>query len=135
MSALHREWINDQDEHVTLEAPELRPVGQVPCVPTRTGLLIGCNYRRPMPQPSADAERIQSALLAKDRPSRDGWKFWLTLLACVLVFVLTAGCSEPTEIEAERARNVNKAERAIEREAESALDLQIKHQNLPGALV
>ena len=25
------------------------------------------------------------------------------LLACVLVFVLTAGCSEPTEIEAERA--------------------------------
>ena len=35
---------------------------------------------------------------------------------------------------ADRARNVNKAERAIEREAESALDLQIKHQNL-GALV
>ena len=30
-------------------------------------------------------------------------EFWLTLLACVLVFVLTAGCSEPTEIEAERA--------------------------------
>ena len=84
MSALHREWINDQDEHVTLEAPELRPVGQVPCVPTSTGLLIGCAYRRPMPQPSADAERIQSALLAKDRPSRDGWKFWLTLLACAL---------------------------------------------------
>ena len=103
MSALHREWINDQHEHVTLEAPELRPVGQVPCVPTSTGLLIGCNYRRPMPQPSADAERIQSALLAKDRPSRDGWRFWPTLMACVLVFVLTAGCSEPTEIEAERA--------------------------------
>ena len=35
---------------------------------------------------------------------------------------------------ADRARNVNKAERAIEREAESALDLQIKHQNLPGEL-
>ena len=34
---------------------------------------------------------------------------------------------------ADRARNVNKAERAIEREAERALDLQIKHQNLPGA--
>ena len=33
---------------------------------------------------------------------------------------------------ADRARNVNKAERAIEREAERALDLQIKHQNLPG---
>ena len=98
------EWRDtDQAERVTLEAPELRPVGQVPCVPTSTGLLIGCAYRRPMPKPSADAERIQSALLAKDRPSRDGWKFWLTLLACVLVFVLTAGCSEPTEIEAERA--------------------------------
>ncbi len=41
MSALHREWINDQAERVTLEAPELRPVGQVPCVPTSTGLLIG----------------------------------------------------------------------------------------------
>ena len=103
MSALRREWINDQAERVTLEAPELRPVGQVPCTATSTGVLIGCAYRRPMPQPSADAERIQSALLAKDRPSRDGWKFWLTLLACVLVFVLTAGCSEPTEIEAERA--------------------------------
>ena len=36
---------------------------------------------------------------------------------------------------ADRASNVNKAERAIEREAERALDLQIKHQNLPGALV
>ena len=34
---------------------------------------------------------------------------------------------------ADRARNLNKAERAIEREAEKALDLQIKHQNLPGA--
>ena len=100
MSALHREWINDRAERVTLEAPEMRPVGQVSCVPTSTGVLIGCAYRRPMPQPSADAERIQSALLAKDRPSRAGWKFWMTLLACVLVFVLTAGCSEPTEIEA-----------------------------------
>ena len=98
------EWRDtDLAERVTLEAPELRPVGQVPCVPTSTGLLIGCAYRRPMPQPSADAERIQSALLAKGRPSRDGWKFWVMLLACVLVFVLTAGCSEPTEIEAERA--------------------------------
>jgi hypothetical protein len=88
MSALHREWINDQAERVTLEAPEMRPVGQVPCVPTSTGLLIGCNYRRPMPQPSADAERIQAALLAKPaRRTSDGWAFWLTLLACVLVFL------------------------------------------------
>ena len=35
---------------------------------------------------------------------------------------------------ADRARNVNKSERAIEREAEEALDLQIKLQNLPGEL-
>ena len=34
---------------------------------------------------------------------------------------------------ADRARNINKAERAIEREAEEALGLQIKFQNLPGA--
>ena len=78
MSAVHREWRESRlSEWITLEAPELRPCNQVAAVPTSTGLLIGCNYRRPMPQPSADAERIQSALLAKDRPSRDGWKFWL----------------------------------------------------------
>ena len=94
------EWREtDMAERVTLEAPELRPCNQVAAVPTSTGLLIGCNYRRPMPQPSADAERIQSALLAKDRPSRDGWKFWLTLLACVAAFVLMSGCG-PTETEA-----------------------------------
>ena len=94
------EWREtDMAERVTLEAPELRPCNQVAAVPTSTGLLIGCNYRRPMPQPSADAERIQSALLAKDRPSRDGWRFWLTLLACVAAFVLMSGCG-PTETEA-----------------------------------
>lgn len=82
------EWREtDLAERITLEAPELRPCNQVAAVQTNTGLLIGCNYRRPMPQPSADAERIQSALLAKDRQIRDGWRFWLTLLACVLVFV------------------------------------------------
>ena len=42
--------------------------------------------------------------------------------------------SEADALAADRARNVNKAERAIEREAEYALDLQIKHQNLPGEL-
>lgn len=94
------DWSNDQAERVTLEAPELRPVGQVPCTATSTGLLIGCAYRRPMPQPSADAERIQAALLAKPaRRTSDGWAFWLTLLACVLVFVLLSGCG-PTETEA-----------------------------------
>lgn len=101
MSALHREWINDQAERVTLEAPELRPVGQVPCTATSTGLLIGCAYRRPMPQPSADAERIQAALLAKPaRRASDGWAFWLTLLACVLAFVLLSACTGPSEAEA-----------------------------------
>ena len=94
------EWRDtDMADRITLEAPELRPCNQVASVTTSTGLLIGCNYRRPMPQPSADAERIQSALLAKDRPSRDGWKFWLTLLACVAAFVLMSGCG-PTETEA-----------------------------------
>ena len=98
------EWREtDLAERITLEAPELRPCNQVAAVTTSTGILIGCNYRRPMPQPSADAERIQSALLAKDRPSRDGWKFWLTLLACVAAFVLMSGCSGPSDLEAERA--------------------------------
>ena len=43
--------------------------------------------------------------------------------------------SEADALAADRARNVNKAERAIEREAEHARDLQIKHQNLTGAWV
>ena len=34
---------------------------------------------------------------------------------------------------ADRARNVNKAERATQANADRALDLQIKFQNLPGA--
>ena len=98
------EWREtDLTDRITLEAPELRPCNQVAAVRTSTNILIGCNYRRPMPQPSADAERIQSALLAKDRPSRDGWKFWLTLLACVAAFVLMSGCSGPSDLEAERA--------------------------------
>ena len=102
MSALHRSWLADEADEArrTIVAPEMRPVGQVSCVPTSTGLLIGCAYRRPMPQPSADAERIQAALLAKPaRRASDGWAFWLTLLACVLVFVLMSGCG-PTETEA-----------------------------------
>ena len=108
MSAIHRKWINDQAERVTLEAPELRPVGQVPCTATSTGVLIGCNYRRPMPQPSADAERIQSALLAKPkRRASDGWAFWLTLLACVLAFVLMSACTGPTDPEADADSALN----------------------------
>lgn len=95
------EWREtDMAERITLDAPEMRPCNQVAAVRTSTNILIGCNYRRPMPQPSADAERIQSALLAKDRPSRDGWKFWLTLLACALAFVLLSACTGPSEAEA-----------------------------------
>ena len=99
------EWREaDMAERITLEAPELRSCNQVAVVRTSIGVLIGCAYRRPMPQPSTDAERIQAALLAKPkRRASEGWAFWLTLLTCVLVFALTAGCSEPTEIEAERA--------------------------------
>ena len=102
MSPLHKSWLADEADEArrTIVAPEMRPVGQVSCVPTSTGVLIGCAYRRPMPQPSADAERIQAALLAKPaRRASDGWAFWLTLLACVLVFVLMSGCG-PTETEA-----------------------------------
>ena len=43
--------------------------------------------------------------------------------------------SEADALAADRERNLNKADRAIEREAEEALGLQIKFQNLPGALV
>ena len=104
MSPLHRSWLADEADEArrTITAPELRPVGQVPCVPTSTGLLIGCAYRRPMPQPSADAERIQAALLAKPaaRRASDGWAFWLILTACVLVFVLLSACTGPSEAEA-----------------------------------
>ena len=110
------EWREtDQAERVTLEAPELRPVGQVPCVPTSTGLLIGCAYRRPMPQPSADAERIQAALLAKPaRRTSDGWAFWLTLLA----FVLMSACTGPSEAEAlnDNALNLQDAINQAQRE-------------------
>ena len=103
------EWREaDMAERITLEAPELRPVGQGPCVPTSTGLLIGCAYRRPMPQPSADAERIQSALLAKPaRLASHNWAFWLILAACVLVFALFSGCTGPSDLDALRADALN----------------------------
>ena len=99
------EWREtDIAERITLEAPEMRQCKQVAAVRTSTNILIGCNYRRPMPQPSADAERIQAALLAKPaRRASDGWAFWLTLLACVAAFVLMSGCSGPSDLEAERA--------------------------------
>ena len=103
MSPLHRSWLADEADEArrTIVAPEMRPVGQVPCVPTSTGLLIGCNYRRPMPQSSADAERIQAALLAKPaRRAGHEWAFWLILAACVLVFALFSGCTGPSDTEA-----------------------------------
>ena len=103
------EWRDtDMAEHITLEAPELRPCNQVAAVPTSTGLLIGCAYRRPMPQPSADAERIQAALLAKPkRRNLDGWAFWLILAACVLVFALFSGCTGPSDPEADADSALN----------------------------
>ena len=107
MSALHRSWLADEARR-TIVAPEMRPVGQVSCVPTSTGVLIGCAYRRPMPQPSADAERIQAALLAKPaRRASDGWAFWLILAACVLVFALFSGCTGPSDLDALRADALN----------------------------
>ncbi len=119
MSALHRSWLADQAERVTLEAPELRPVGQVPCTATSTGLLIGCAYRRPMPQPSADAERIQAALLAKPaRRASDGWAFWLTLLACALAFVLLSACTGPSEAEALNDNALNLQDAIAQAQAE-----------------
>ena len=103
------EWREvDMAERITLEAPELRPAGQVPCNATSTGVLIGCAYRRPMPQPSADAERIQAALLAKPaRRAGDGRAFWLILAACVLVFALFSGCTGPTDPEADADSALN----------------------------
>ena len=118
MSALHRAWLADEARR-TITAPELRPVGQVPCVPTSTGLLIGCAYRRPMPQPSADAERIQSALLAKPaRRASDGWAFWLTLLACALAFVLLSACTGPSEAEALNDNALNLQDAIAQAQAE-----------------
>lgn len=38
-------------------------------VRTPTGIVIGGAYTRPPPQPSADAERLQAALLDRRRPS------------------------------------------------------------------
>ncbi len=114
------EWREtDLAERVTLEAPELRPCNQVAAVPTSTGLLIGCNYRRPMPQPSADAERIQAALLAKPaRRASDGWAFWLILTACVLVFVLLSACTGPSEAEALNDNALNLQDAIAQAQAE-----------------
>ena len=114
------EWREtDMAERVTLEAPELRPCNQVAAVRTSTNILIGCNYRRPMPQPSADAERIQSALLAKPaRRASDGRAFWLTLAACVLVFALFSGCTGPTDPEADADSALNLQDAIAQAQAE-----------------
>ena len=114
------EWREtDMAERITLEAPEMRQCNQVAAVPTSTGLLIGCAYRRPMPQPSADAERIQAALLAKPaRRASDGWAFWLTLLACVLAFVLLSACIGPSEAEALNDNALNLQDAVAQAQAE-----------------
>lgn len=114
------EWREaDMAERITLEAPELRPCNQVAAVRTSTGVLIGCAYRRPMPQPSADAERIQAALLAKPaRRNLDGWAFWLILAACVLVFALFSGCTGPTDPEADADSALNLQDAIAQAQAE-----------------
>lgn len=118
-SRLHEWRETDLADRITLEAPELRPCNQVAAVRTSTGVLIGCNYRRPMPQPSADAERIQAALLAKPaRRTSDGWAFWLTLLACVLVFVLFSGCTGPSDTEADADSALNLQDAVAQAQAE-----------------
>ena len=114
------EWReSDMAERITLEAPELRPCNQVAAVRTSTGVLIGCAYRRPMPQPSADAERIQRALLAKPkRRASEGWAFWLTLAACLAVFVLFSGCTGPTDPEADADSALNLQDAIAQAQAE-----------------
>lgn len=114
------EWREtDMAERITLEAPEMRQCNQVAAVRTSTNILIGCAYRRPMPQPSADAERIQAALLAKParRASHD-WAFWLTLLACVLAFVLLSACTGPSEAEALNDNALNLQDAIAQAQAE-----------------
>lgn len=54
---------------LTLLAPELRATGEAQRTVTRTGLVIGGAWVRPMPIPSPDAERLQAALLER-RTSR-----------------------------------------------------------------
>ena len=114
------EWREtDMAERITLDAPEMRPCNQVAAVRTSTNILIGCNYRRPMPQPSADAERIQAALLAKPkRRASEGWAFWLTLAACLAVFVLFSGCTGPTDPEADADSALNLQDAIAQAQAE-----------------
>ena len=103
-----------------LHAPEMRPVGQVPCTETKTGLLIGCAYRRPMPELSADAERLQAALLSKPRRARPMARLLLGLLGstrAVLVLIaigaaallLTACGPSDTEAAADTAADLHEA--------------------------
>ncbi len=119
MSALHRSWLADEARR-TIVAPEMRPVGQVPCTETKTGLLIGCAYRRPMPELSADAERLQAALLSKPRRARPMARLLLGLLGstrAVLVLIaigaaallLTACGPSDTEAAADTAADLQEA--------------------------
>lgn len=117
----------------TLHAPELRPVGQVPCTETKTGLLIGCAHRRPMPELSADAERLQAALLSKPR-SRPVARSLLGLLgstsavlALIALFaaalLLTACGPSDTEAAADAAADLRDAQQQAQIEHHMALAL------------
>src|SRR5574337_1958483 len=48
---------------LTLLAPELRATGEAQRTVTRTGVVIGGAWHRPMPALTQDAERLQAALL------------------------------------------------------------------------
>ena len=69
MSAPHRAWLADEARR-TITAPELRPVGQVPCTATSTGLLIGCAYRRPNPRKRGTEMTTKNELLAVNTTAR-----------------------------------------------------------------
>src|SRR5574337_892961 len=50
---------------LTLLAPELRATGEAQRTVTRTGVVIGGAWRRPMPAFTQDGERLQAALLER----------------------------------------------------------------------
>lgn len=120
----------------TLHAPELRPVGQVPCTETKTGLLIGCAYRRPMPELSADAERLQAALLSEPRRARPMARLLLGLLGstrAVLVLIaigaaallLTACGPSDTEAAQDTAADLHDAKQQARAEIHQAQALAL----------
>lgn len=107
MSALHREWVNDQADRV-LFAPELRHVDDpaiTRCAITANGTAIGRSYSRVSRDPGSVTGPYRTAPSLSARVL--GWlgsmKALFIGIAIGAAFVLLSGCSEPTEIEASRA--------------------------------